>query len=388
MRVYIDLTEFMTTPWRSGIQRVGGELCRFWPQGNELVPVVLTKRRGYAILPPPALHLIRRYFDSRESAVRNEVAATVRAMNKEAGQTGELLQIDGRTKVKVLVPELFCDPARLAFFRSLPVSQLRNSFHFILFDLLPLTHPQHFPSNMPHEMFFGYYRLLATAKWISFISSATRVAFCSRFLRASGEEGPVFHLGSDGLGQRRQSLTRRNGVAQFTVIGTIEPRKNHELILDAFEPLMARRPDVHLIFAGALGWVNPSFAHRIASLAARCRQFSLVADAGDSTLADLTAESVATIYVSEAEGFGLPPVESLWLGTPVIASVGIPSLERIGAVGVRVVDPLTQLGIRKAAVAFLDEGYRTRKAYEVERLDLPTWPSFASEICAWIEASE
>ena len=384
MKAYIDLSEFMASPLRTGIQRVGGELCRFWPQGHELIPVVLTRRGGYTVLPRPALRLIRSYFDAQETTYQRDVAATVRAMSEEAGESGDLLRIDPH--VKILVPEMFCEPARLAFFRSLTLQQLRDNFHFILFDLLPLTHPQFFPSVFPPETVFGYYRQVGMAKWAGFISSATRDAFYGRFLRATEQNGRVFRLGSDGLGPRRRSMAGRDGRAAFTVIGTIEPRKNHEMILDAFEPLMAKRPDVHLTFAGALSIVAPRVAERIVSLAVRSRQFSLVTNAGDSALADLAANSVATIYVSEAEGFGLPPVESLWLGTPVIASAGIPSLEKIGTAGVHIVDPLTPLNIRKAAVAFLDESYRMKKAYEVEGLDLPTWPSFASEVCEWVEA--
>ncbi len=289
--------------------------------------------------------------------------------------------------MKVLVPEMFCDTARLAFFRGLPVPQLRDSFHFILFDLLPLTHPLFFPPNVSQEPIFAYYRQVGMAKWAGFISSATRDAFYGRFLRSPEQDGRVFRLGSDGLGMRRCRPARADGRAAFTAIGTIEPRKNHEMILDAFEPLLAQRADVHLTFAGALSIVAPRVAERIVSLAVRSRQFNLVTNASDSTLADLALESVATIYVSEAEGFGLPPVESLWLGTPVIAAGGTPSLEQIGTTGVHIVEPLTPLGIREAAVAFLDEGYRAEKAAEAETLDLPTWPAFASEVCAWIEES-
>lgn len=385
MKAYIDLTEFMEIPRRTGIQRVAGELCRFWPAGHELVPVVLARRGGYAVLPLSVLHLIRRYFEAHEAAGRAAATAAIRAVNEDAAESGDLLRIEGG--VKVLIPEMFCHPARLAFFRGLPIPQLRDSFHFIVFDLLPLTHPQFFPPNFPHEQIFAYYRQIGMAKWTGFISSAARDSFYGRFLRAPGDNGRVFRLGSDGLGTRRRSAAGRNGQAQFTAIGTIEPRKNHHLILDAFEPLMQKRPDVRLVFAGALGWVNRSYSERMFSLAVKSRQFSLVLDAGDSTLAELAADSVATIYLSEAEGFGLPPVESLWLGTPVIASAGIPSLEKIGNAGVHVVDPLTSLGIRKAAVAFLDEGYRMRKEYEAEALDLPTWPEFASEVCAWVEES-
>jgi glycosyltransferase involved in cell wall biosynthesis len=90
-----------------------------------------------------------------------------------------------------------------------------------------------------------------------------------------------------------------------------------------------------------------------------------------------------SIYVSAVEGYGLPPIESLWVGTPVIASNKLPSLTDLGSFGIHIVDPPSVVSLRHAIRAFLDDGYAERKREEAMRLKLPTWRSFADEVWRW-----
>jgi glycosyltransferase involved in cell wall biosynthesis len=76
-------------------------------------------------------------------------------------------------------------------------------------------------------------------------------------------------------------------------------------------------------------------------------------------------------------------VESLWVGTPVIASTTIPSLKGRGSAGVHFVDPLNAVNLRRAVLAFLDDGYANQKTEEIIELDLPTWRSFTQEVFRW-----
>ncbi|MGH2510980.1 MAG: glycosyltransferase, partial [Ktedonobacteraceae bacterium] len=103
----------------------------------------------------------------------------------------------------------------------------------------------------------------------------------------------------------------------------------------------------------------------------------------DNAIRKCIAQSRATIYISSAEGYGLPPVESLWCGTPVIASTTIPSLTRLGSAGIHYVEPLTVVNLRRAVLAFVDNAYANGKAEETAQLDLPTWRSFTQEVLDW-----
>ena len=79
-------------------------------------------------------------------------------------------------------------------------------------------------------------------------------------------------------------------------------------------------------------------------------------------------------------------VENFLAGTPVIASDMIPSLKRLGSAGIHYVDPLDVTNLRRAVVAFLDDGYANSKIEEAAGLDLPTWRSFTQEVLRWCGA--
>jgi glycosyltransferase involved in cell wall biosynthesis len=381
MKVFVDLTEFLASQNRTGIQRVCGQTCRHWPRGESLTPVKLRSDGKLVQLPPETLSLIREYFEvsySRAKGLKDRLAAVSR--NAESFEETLDLQPDTR----VLVPELFYDPNRVAFFRSLSAEQL-NCFYFIIYDLLPFTHPEYFIANAPQEVVNGYTRVVRAARHVAFISSWTRDAYYRRLLRKTcSSAGPVLPLGSDGLGERPRGPALRSARPKFTVIGTIEPRKNHALILDVFEPLLHPIEGLRLVFLGQVGWADSCLRERVRSMAnGGCPGFEHHADPSDELIRQHVLESWATIYISAAEGFGLPPVESLWLGTPVIASSAVPSLEAISPAGVHIVEPLNAPNLREAALAFLEGTYAKRKGEEVMSLNLPTWGSFSKEVAAW-----
>ena len=371
MSLYIDLSEFLTNPVTTGIQRIAGEMCRHLP-ANSAIPVRVHSG-GYVALSPSLIGVIGKYFmDASPSG-----AAEIRRLG--AGESGSAIRVaPGDT---VLVPEVFDNPQRLAFFRQTPDNELQR-FRFIVYDLLPVTHPEYFTPDGVLTI-SEYYQLIRRAPHCGFISEDTREIYFRRLRRTGVRGGVVLPLGSDSLGPRADWPVL-NRPLTFSVLGTIEPRKNHELILDAFEPLLHQIEGLTLAFLGKMGWVDSEFAHRVQALASNENsglRFHSVR--GDGAIRSCIEQSRATIYVSNAEGYGLPPVESLWVGTPVIASTTIPSLKNIGTGGVHFVEPLTVLNLRRSVLAFLDDGYANHKAEETLQLNLPTWKSFTQEVLHW-----
>jgi glycosyltransferase involved in cell wall biosynthesis len=344
--------------------------------------VKLSKGNHLLSMPNETLGTIQQYFEASADQV-GRLEESLRELSHQAESSRDV--IDLSTGHKVVVPEVFYDPVRVTFFRNLPKSQIRQ-FYFIAFDLLPFTHPEFFHGDQPHEIINGYTRVLRDATNIAFISDATRDTYYSRLLRQTGSPGPVLRLGSDGLGLRPASVCPRHPLPTFAVVGTVEPRKNHALILDAFEPMLRKAKGPRLIFLGKMGWVDSSFSEKVRTMASgECPAFEYHPSPSDKFIRQKIQESWATIYVSAAEGFGLPPVESLWLGTPVIASAVIPSLEAIGSMGVHVVDPLDAESLRMAVLAMTDQTYAEKKALAALSLTLPTWRSFASEVADWLK---
>lgn len=370
MSLYIDLTEFLAKPITTGIQRVAGEICKHLPH-DAATPVRFDSGR-YIAFSSVLIQMIGKYFsDPGES----RIAEIRRLSTVENGSVIRPSEEDS-----VLVPELFVDPQRLAFFREMPERELQRH-RFLVYDLIPITHPQYFAMDWPLQT-YGYFQLIRRAPYCAFISEWTRDVYYGRLKRTSERGGVVLALGSDSLGARPKQ-PNLNRPLTFTVVGNIEPRKNHELIVEAFEPLLREIDGLKLLFVGKMDR-DSVFTRKLVRLDADKQSgFEFHASANDTTLRSYLERSRASIYVSAAEGYGLPPVESLWVGTPVIATKATPSLKSIRPRGVHYIEPLDALNLRRAVLAFLDNAYANRQAEQTLQLTLPTWESFAAEVLRW-----
>lgn len=120
----------------------------------------------------------------------------------------------------------------------------------------------------------------------------------------------------------------------FLYVGSLEPRKNVDAIVKAFEAM----PDgVDLVLAGGAGWLNARTldAIRRSPAADRIRRIGYVSD---TEKAALYAAAVAFVYPSLYEGFGMPPLEAMACGTPVITSFSS-SLGEVAGNAALLVDP-------------------------------------------------
>lgn len=369
MSFYIDLSEFLAVQMKTGIQRITGEICRYLPP-EAAIPVRLDKDR-FVALPPALISAIGRYF-------RDEGESGLSEIRRLAVETGPAVRVSPNDTV--LVPEIFGEQ-RAAFYSGMHEQELRRC-RFIVYDLLPLTHPEYFPPEIPLVL-AGYFHVVRRANCCGFISEYTRDTYYRRLKRSDITGGVVLPLGCDSLGARADRIIL-NRPLTFTVLGTVEPRKNHELILEAFEPLLKQIEGLNLSFIGKMGWVSAEFAYKVQSLACdKNSGFRFFPAPDDGTIRRCVEQSRATIYVSAGEGYGLPPVESLWLGTPVIASRVVPSLNRLGSGGIHYVEPLTVINLRRAILAFVDDAYANQKTEETMQLNLPTWQSFTEEVIEW-----
>lgn len=136
-----------------------------------------------------------------------------------------------------------------------------------------------------------------------------------------------FHLGSDldrktparvvGAGIRECFVAQN---ATFLVVGTIEPRKNHTLILDAFDRHWASGGEATLCVIGRKGWMCDVVVARLRNHPEKDQKLFWFDDANDNDLDFAYQNADALVFASFVEGFGLPLVEGLQRGLPAIAS--------------------------------------------------------------------
>jgi glycosyltransferase involved in cell wall biosynthesis len=113
-------------------------------------------------------------------------------------------------------------------------------------------------------------------------------------------------------------------------LGTIEPRKNLEVLLDAWKK--TKHGETELVIAGPVGWAAEATVARIRAEATYLGYVS------EADLPGLVAGAEAFVYPSLYEGFGFPVVQAMAAGTPVITS-DVSSLPEIAGDAALLVDP-------------------------------------------------
>ena len=173
----------------------------------------------------------------------------------------------------------------------------------------------------------------------------------------------------------------------FVCIGTIEPRKNHLLLLNTWrvlaERLGSKAPKLLLI--GQRGWENENILdmlERCPALVGLVREYSDLPDRG---LARLLQGARALLFPSFAEGYGLPLAEALSLGVPAICS-DLPALREVGRDVPEYLDPLDGLGWRRLILSFAEADSRIRAAQlqRLERWAAATWENHFALLEPWL----
>jgi glycosyltransferase involved in cell wall biosynthesis len=193
---------------------------------------------------------------------------------------------------------------------------------------------------------------------------------------AAGEE---FHPRD---GAQIASVLHRFGLRpqQYSLfIGTREPRKNLDNLLDAWEGLSAAtRGKQTLVLVGPPGWHTEQLEHRLHRLetAGLVRRLGYVPDAERPML---YAGARAFFYPSLYEGFGLPPLEAAACGVPVVTSTGTPMATTLAGVAL-LVDPLDTGALREALRRSLEDDAWRAQASKAgpERAGLYSWADCAA----------
>jgi glycosyltransferase involved in cell wall biosynthesis len=259
---------------------------------------------------------------------------------------------------------------------------------YMVHDLIPLTHPEYCRPGEEQRHAARLRMLLGNAAGVLANSRHTADQLAS-FAQAHGLAMPPVQP----VPLAPASLADTDGkpflqVPYFVVVGTIEPRKNHLLLLQLWrslaEQLGAAAP--HLVVIGQRGWE----CENVVDLLDRCPALRGVVHelptCTDAQLAVWLRHARALLFPSFVEGYGMPLVEALMLGTPAIASDLAVFRETAGEVP-EYVDPLDGAAWREAVLHYA-AAHAPRREAQLSRLEgfhCPTWKLHFEQVEDFLE---
>jgi glycosyltransferase involved in cell wall biosynthesis len=225
-------------------------------------------------------------------------------------------------------------------------------------------------------------RAIKAADHIIAVSEASARAI-SEITGIQREKISVIHHGTD-----RYIPLNKNDSAEFIAdkyktrkqylltVGTVEPRKNLKMLLRVFAPL--KGGDYQLLIAGSSGWKTSPIYREYERLRLREEDVRFLGYIPDEDMNRLYSGAALFVFPSIYEGFGLPPLEAMASGTPVIVSNSSSLPEVVGDAGI-LLDPFDADSWRESITTVLSDAFLQERltAKGLQRARLFSWKTAA-----------
>lgn len=378
----LDASRLVWRRW-SGTRATGiDRICLAWMEHyGPRAQAVITHRQGQAILPVGTSQALFRLLAEPERARGGTVRFRAALAALAISRSGHLRdRLEGRGRFWLNPGHNGLDHPGLGdWLRRREVRAVH-----LVHDLIPITHPQFCRDGEDDRHRVRMRSLLDTGAAV-IANSAHTLATLGEFAAGERRTLPPAAVAWPGTPILPRVPARNDDDPAFVILGTIEGRKNHALLLSLWQRMMAESggaPVPRLIIVGRRGWQadavfaaldNGEFGDRVQE----------VGPLDDRRLAETLAGAKALLFPSFAEGYGIPLVEALAAGVPVIAS-DLPVFREIGQ-GVPELLAPEDGGGWAAAIADYARPDSRRRADQLARLktfSVPDWPGHFATVDA------
>ena len=227
------------------------------------------------------------------------------------------------------------------------VRQIKKKNVFLtVYDLIPILYPKFF--QFKEDMLLeNVVNSIDSDTWVTCISHATKDDLCNTCKQVDPLKVIVTHLAASELfylcnnpEQIAQIRSKYNIPESPYVLSlsTLEPRKNIDHTIRCFARLVQQEHinDLYLVLVGTKGWDYSKIFDEISNYQFLKDRIIVTGYVADEDLAALYSGALAFVYPSFYEGFGLPPLEAMQCGVPVITSNTSSLPEVVGDAGIMV----------------------------------------------------
>ena len=237
------------------------------------------------------------------------------------------------------------------------IRKAKNTKVFLtVYDLIPILYPHFFKENRKTQRTIDSVGSLNTDDWVFCISEATKNDLCNHLNYIKPEKVFVTHLAADHeifypcSNKKKINLIKKKyrvpDVPYVLGLSTLEPRKNIDHVIRCFVQLVQEQniKDLALVLVGNLGWDYNKIIEEASSQTSLKNRIIFSGRVADEDLAALYSGATVFVYPSFYEGFGLPPLEAMQCGIPVITSNTSSLPEVVGDAGI-MLDPKDNDGL-------------------------------------------
>jgi glycosyltransferase involved in cell wall biosynthesis len=247
---------------------------------------------------------------------------------------------------------------------------------FMVHDLIPITHPEYSRPGEAARHATRMHALLALAAGVVANSQAT-LDQLAKFAQQSGQPMPPATVALLAPGMAVQaSGARPIAKPYFVMLSTIEPRKNHWLLLHVWRQLVENLGEAapQLVIIGQRGWECENVVDMLERCTALHAHVTELSQCSDTELVNYLHHAQALLFPSFTEGYGMPLIEALALGVPVIAS-DLPVFRELAGEIPDYLDPLdgVRWGQRIALYSQSDSEERNAQRARMQGFRTPDW---------------